>query len=193
MVDGRALRLDVDGFGEAVSTQTETPASAWYLLQCKPRQDARAQEHLDRQGFECFAPTIAREALSGGRLKRVQQPLFPGYLFIRMGLADSWLALRSTRGVSRVVAFCGEPCRVRDPIVEHLKSRCADVPPERVLAPGDRVQIRLGEFADMEAIFVSMDGEERVMLLLSLLNREQQIQVGLASIRPAQGKAATFQ
>nr|MBF0682011.1 transcription/translation regulatory transformer protein RfaH [Pseudomonas sp.] len=66
-------------------------------------------------------------------------------------------------------------------------------PSERVLAPGDRVQIRLGEFADMEAIFVSMDGEERVMLLLSLLNREQQIQVGLASIRPAQGRAATFQ
>lgn len=173
-----------------MNRQTEASAGAWYLLQCKPRQDGRAKEHLDRQGFECFAPAIPRETLGRGKLSQTQQPLFPGYVFIRMGAQDNWLSLRSTRGVSRVVAFSNQPCRVRDSIIEHLRMRCAAVTLEPALAPGDRVQIKVGEFADMEAIFVSMDGNERVMLLLSLLNRDQQIQVGLANIRMAQGAAA---
>jgi len=177
-----------------VNRPTELPTSAWYLLQCKPRQDARAHEHLDRQGFECFAPTLTRETIRAGKLRHLQQPLFPGYVFIRMSADDSWLSLRSTRGVSDVVAFCGQPCRVRDSIIDHLKLRCAAMTHDPVLMPGDRVQIKVGEFADMEAIFLSMDGQERVMLLLSLLNREQHIQVGLASVQPvrAQGAMASF-
>lgn len=174
------------GYGEAVNRQTELPTSGWYLLQCKARQDARALEHLDRQGFECFAPTITRETIRAGQLRQLQQPLFPGYVFIRMGADESWLSLRSTRGVNRVVAFCGQPCLVRDSIIDHLKMRCAAMTHTPALTPGDRVQIKVGAFADMEAIFLSMDGEERVMLLLSFLNREQRIQVGLASVQPVQ-------
>jgi len=183
------------GYGEAVNRQTQLPTKTWYLLQCKPRQDARAYEHLDRQGFECFAPTITTDSVRAGKLKQQLQPLFPSYLFIRMGADESWLSLRSTRGVSRVVAFCGQPCQVRDSIVDHLKRRCAAMTHAPVLSPGDRVQIRVGEFAEMEAIFLAMDGQERVMLLLNLLNREQQIQVGLAGVqlaRPTRGVMASI-
>lgn len=165
------------------------------MLQCKPRQDARAQEHLGRQGFECFAPTITTGTIRAGTFKQQLQPLFPGYIFIRMGGDDSWLALRSTRGVTRVVAFCGQPCQVMDSIVDHLKERCVAMAHAPLLAPGDRVQIRVGAFADMEAIFLSMNGDERVMLLLNFLNREHQIQVGLAGVQPVRatrGAIASF-
>ena len=35
----------------------EHTAKAWYLLQCKPKQDERAEEHLQRQGYACFRST----------------------------------------------------------------------------------------------------------------------------------------
>lgn len=174
-----------------MESETGLPAKFWYLLQCKPRQDARALEHLERQGFECYAPVYQVQAISTGKLRIKEQPLFPGYVFIRMGIEDSWLALRSTRGVNRVVAFCGQPCQVQDAIIDHLQRRCAIAGAQRVLSPGDRVNIQIGEFADMEAIFLSMDGEERVMLLLSVLNRQQRVQVRLAHIQPvSQGAVA---
>ncbi len=160
------------------------PAKHWYLLQCKPRQDARALEHLERQGFECYAPVCNVQTIASGKLRVKEQPLFPGYVFIRMGMEDSWLALRSTRGVNRVVAFCGQPCQVQDAIVEQLKHRCATAEMHRVLKSGDQVQIQIGEFADLEAIFLSMDGDERVMLLLNVLNRQQRVQVRLAHVQP---------
>lgn len=168
------------------------PAKRWYLLQCKPRQDGRALEHLERQGFECYAPVSSVQTVSTGKLRLKAQPLFPGYVFIRMGTDDSWLALRSTRGVNRVVAFCGQPSQVHDVIVEHLKQRCATAEMRRTFSSGDRVHIQLGEFADMEAIFLSMDGDERVMLLLNVLNRQHQVHVQLAHVQPAPQGAAAF-
>lgn len=167
-----------------MESETGLPTKLWYLLQCKPRQDARALEHLERQGFECYAPMCHVQTIVAGKLRVKEQPLFPGYVFIRMGMEDSWLALRSTRGVNRVVAFCGQPCQVQDAIVEHLKHRCATAQMHRALNSGDRVQIQIGEFADMEAIFLSMDGDERVMLLLNVLNRQQRVQVRLAHVQP---------
>jgi transcriptional antiterminator RfaH len=174
-----------------VNKHAELPAKAWYLLQCKARQDRRAQEHLMRQGFECFAPSFTTQTIRAGKLRELEQPLFPSYVFIHMGAQDSWLSLRSTRGVNRVVAFCGQPCRVQDAIVDHLKQRCAAMGPKAALAPGDRVQVRIGECADVDAIFLSMDGEQRVMLLLNILNREQQIQVRLASLQPVRQGAVS--
>lgn len=179
--------------GETVDSEKGLPAKRWFLLQCKPRQDGRALEHLERQGFECFAPSCSVQTIRTGKLRLREQPLFPGYVFIRMGMQDSWLALRSTRGVTRVVAFCGQPCQVQDAIVEHLQHRCATAEMHRALNPGDRVQIQVGDFADMEAIFLSMDGDERVMLLLNLLNRQQRVQVLLAHVQPApQGAVASL-
>jgi len=173
-----------------VNRHTDSLPKAWYLLQCKPRQDARACEHLVRQGFECFAPVFTVQTLAAGKLREQQQPLFPGYVFIRMGAEDSWLSIRSTRGVNRVVAFCGQPCRVPDATIHHLRTRCSTTAAKPALSPGDRVQVRVGECADMEAIFVSMDGEQRVMLLLNVLNRQQQIQVRLQNVQPIQQRAA---
>ncbi len=44
-------------------------------------------------------------------------------------------------------------------------------------SPGERVQVSGGSFSDIEAIFVSSDGEERSVILLNLLQREQKVRV----------------
>ncbi|MCY1281425.1 Transcription antitermination protein RfaH [compost metagenome] len=158
------------------------PEIAWYLVQCKARQDERAQEHLLRQGFDCFCPTLSVECLKGGRLRQLTQPMFPGYLFVHFRAQDNWTALRSTRGVTRVVSFSGSPSRVPDSIVEHLKLRCAREDHCAAFNPGDKVQVRVGPYAEMDAIFLAMDGEQRVMLLLNILNRQQQVSIPISHL-----------
>ncbi len=148
----------------------------WYLIQTKPRQEQRAEEHLRRQHFECYRPHKP-----GSESRKPTEPLFPGYLFIRLDrLEDNWYPIRSTRGVARVVSFGGEPTPVRDEIIEQLRQRIAtgtepaESPPFK---PGDRVQLVGGSFQDLEAIFVSTDGEKRSVILLNLLQREQKVRV----------------
>ncbi|MBT8768534.1 transcription/translation regulatory transformer protein RfaH [Metapseudomonas boanensis] len=165
-----------------MNSKMKIPEFAWYLVQCKTRQDERAREHLLRQGFGCFCPTMDVETIKRGKLRRLCQPMFPGYLFIHLHAQDNWTALRSTRGVSRIVSFAGQPCRVSDEIIRHLMQRCATAAETAVLSPGDKVHVKVGPYAEMDAIFLSIDGEERVMLLLNILNREQQVRVPLSHL-----------
>ena len=59
----------------------------WYLIQTKPRQEARAEENLRRQHFECYRPH--KPPLPGD--EKPGEPLFPGYLFIRLvRRLDNW-------------------------------------------------------------------------------------------------------
>ena len=57
----------------------------WYLVHTKPRQEKCALENLQRQGFQCYLPTLLSEKLRQGVLTVVDEPLFPRYLFIRLG------------------------------------------------------------------------------------------------------------
>ena len=159
----------------------ESRSGDWYLVQCKPRQDERAEENLLRQGYECSRPACRRERLLRGQMQHVQESLFPGYLFIHMPQGANWAPLRSTRGVARVVAFGGRPLAVSHELVAQLQDR-AENHIITTLSPGDKVTILDQGFAGIESIFITMDGEERVILLINLMNRQQQISLPLASI-----------
>jgi transcriptional antiterminator RfaH len=149
----------------------------WYLIQTKPRQEARAEENLRRQHFECYRPQKRRGSFNG----KAEEPLFPGYLFIRLDRQmDNWYPIRSTRGVARVVSFGGEPTPVKDELIEQLRQRLAVEQPQPEapqFKPGERVQLIGGSFQDIEAIFISVDGEARSVILLNLLQREQKVRV----------------
>lgn len=153
----------------------------WYLIQCKPRQDRRALEHLERQSYRCLMPLQSVERLQKGKLQRFEEALFPGYLFIHLdrGL-DNWLPIRSTRGVNQIVSFDGRPTPVPDQIVNRLLNK--DIPVIPALSKGDRVLIDDPELR-LEAIFLRKNGNERVLLLLKLLQREITINIPIDRLR----------
>jgi transcriptional antiterminator RfaH len=170
---------------EAAGLSMNTSGARWYVVQCKPREDARALEHLERQGYTCFLPVLAVEKLRHRRKVEVSEPLFPGYLFISLNTVyDNWHSIRSTRGVLQLVRFNDYPVPVPDHIVHAIQVRAATqsarVP---LLKPGERVRITEGCFSDLEAIYVANDGGERVVLLMKILHREQTLSFPLASIR----------
>lgn len=163
------------------TTSIAGTAPAWYLVYCKPRQDERAEENLLRQGYTCYRPQHSCERIVRGRRKIIAESLFPGYLFIQLADDASWAPLRSTRGVSRIVAFGGMPLRLDNSLIAHLQQR-AVATITLALEAGDSVRITEGGFAELDAVFVTMDGEQRVLLLLDMLNRRQQISMPLVSI-----------
>lgn len=162
---------------------TDSASNAtWYLIQTKPRQEARAEEHLLRQHFECYRPVQAQAAATKTR-RLVDEALFPGYLFIRMDLSHSWYPIRSTRGVSRIVSFGSLPCPVPDALIEQIQQRLqAPAPtPAAAFVQGERVLVKTGN-SDLQAIFLSNDGEERAVILLNLMQREQRITLPRSSL-----------
>ena len=50
---GEARTLDSDHPTREVASEGRP---RWYVIQCRARQEERALEHLERQGFECYRP-----------------------------------------------------------------------------------------------------------------------------------------
>lgn len=159
--------------------------ASWYVIHCHPREEQRALEHLQRQRYTCYFPTLMREHLRGRRKIEVREPLFPRYLFIRLDeVRTNWYPIRSTRGVHQLVCSNGHPLAVKDAIVDGIRERVENnilhIPR---FSPGERVRVVEGAFADMEAIFVASAGDERVVLLMNILHRDQQIKFPAESVR----------
>lgn len=92
----------------------------------------------------------------------------------------------TTQRRNQIVRFNEYPVPVRDQIIDAIRRRLAD---NRIRMsyprPGERVVITEGCFADLEAIFMASDGDERVTLLMTALHREQTLSFPAASVREA--------
>ena len=95
-----------------------------------------------------------------------------------------WYPIRSTRGVNQIVRFNEHPLPVRDDIIAGIRARHAHrIHEQPYLKPGERVQIAEGAFSQLEAIFLANDGDERVVLLLNILQQDQLLSFPLRSVR----------
>lgn len=160
----------------------------WYLVHTKPRQEKRALQNLEQQGYECYLPTMPVERLRHDHLDITREPLFPRYLFIRLSMdnsAKSWGPIRSTLGVNRIVSFGSEPARINNNLINLLKLQETTLhdEPKRLFSPGDRVQLTAGAFAGIEGIYQMADGEQRVMVLVELLSKPVAIPAHPATLR----------
>ena len=61
----------------------------WYVIQSKPRQEAKACQELQKQGYEVFLPTIEVEKVVGGQRIQKEEVLFSRYLFIQLNHPDA--------------------------------------------------------------------------------------------------------
>lgn len=156
----------------------------WYALQHKPTQGDRALENLQNQQVACFYPKIEVEKIKAGKRTRKLEPLFPGYLFINLEPSDpQWGKLRSTRGVLRVVSFANKPAAIADEVIQHIRDSLNTVAEQGGIRPGQSVELDEGPFKGIRAIFQSYDGEERAVVLISFMQKQQRVKVPVSAIR----------
>lgn len=155
----------------------------WYAVQHKPSEGDRALANLEYQGAECFYPKIAVEKIRKGKRASVTEPLFKGYLFINLSTQDPlWSKVQSTRGVSRLVAFSGKPAAIADAIIEHVRHGVDNCNRQGGISKGQLLKLQEGPFRGLEAVFQRYDGDERAIVLINFMHKQQRIKVPLAAV-----------
>lgn len=164
-------------------TDSAPPTAAWYAVHTKPKQEARALENLENQGFKCYLPLIDVEKMRRGKVQRVTEPMFSRYLFIHLNEnTQNWSPIRSTLGVSKLVSFGPHPAKVPPELIQALQ----DAPPEtleRLFAPGDQVAFADGPLKGLEGTYQAHDGETRAFVLVELLGQSQKLKVALELLK----------
>jgi transcriptional antiterminator RfaH len=160
----------------------------WYVVQTKPRQEARAETNLRRLGLEMLAPRL-RESRATGSAKRLVQrvvPLFPGYIFSRFDEGTLLARVRLTRGVHKVVGFGESATPVDDTIIALIQDRIGNDGFVEMRAPrhGETVRIVAGPLESLEGVFERrLHSRDRVLILIASMASQTRIQVPLAYVQ----------
>ena len=158
-------------------------ARAWYLVQSKPRNEARALENLVRQGYETYLPLMEVERLQRGKLLKKMEPLFPRYLFLHLEEGnDNWGPIRSTLGVAGMVRFGQAYAVVSDEVMAAVRERTQDIK-KSLFESGDNVRVVSGPLLGLEGVFEIADGEQRSFVLLEFMQKQQRVSVSTADLR----------
>jgi transcriptional antiterminator RfaH len=156
---------------------------AWYLVQSKPRNEARALENLVRQGYETYFPLMEVERLQRGKLLKKMEPLFPRYLFLHLEEGnDNWGPIRSTLGVAGLVRFGQAYAVVSDEVMAAVRERTQDIK-KSLFESGDNVRVVSGPLLGLEGVFEIADGEQRSFVLLEFMQKQQRVSVSTADLR----------
>lgn len=210
--DGRARPVRQVCIVEEVPWQ-EVPS--WYALQTRPGKEVSAEVTLARDGLNVLLPRVVFLDTRGGPAKRRRrgrprenspegtqrvEPLFPGYLFVRLApaRADGWHAVHGNPWVLRVLGTGDEPVPVPDEAVELImeKSQGSGVivfrngrPAWRDLVAGTRVEITSEPFRGLVGILETpTSGRKRVRVLLRLLGQEVPVEVDAGAVRAVEGE-----
>lgn len=169
---------------------TEKENWHWYILHCKAGQEERAKDNVENQNYRTCLPQIKRQKILRGKKNDRIEALFPSYLFVHLNTdTANFNALRSTRGVNGFVRFGGipaiVPAAVMDSIMVLEQAFTAQPDAEPMFKSGDPVRIIEGSFAGLEAIYSMAKGEERCLVFLDMLGKQQQISIEETALRPS--------
>jgi transcriptional antiterminator RfaH len=164
----------------------------WHIAIAQPNQEKTANAHLQRLCYKVYCPVIPRRRMLYGKETNYFRPMFPRYLFVKLGANRDWYRLETAPGV-----------QVTNSLLALERGRYATITPDEMMAVietaktlneqmfepknkhgfklGDQVKIKVGPFADFLATIDSLDDDERyVGLSAYLLNR----QVNIPRVRP---------
>ncbi|MBI4761693.1 MAG: transcription termination/antitermination protein NusG [Chloroflexota bacterium] len=151
---------------------------SWYAMRSKPNKEEFLAAQLQAHGLEVFFPLLHVKPVNPRARKF--RPYFPNYLFVHVDLETVNISdLNWMPGASGVVSFGGEPASVPDLLIAALKKQIERHntllrEQQSNFQRGDVVVIEAGPFAGYEAVFdTHLSGQERVRVLLSLLQRRQ--------------------
>lgn len=157
----------------------------WFAVVIRPSQARVASMALQGLGYEQFQPMRAVRRQWSDRVKVIQKPLFPGYLFCRFDPQNRLPVLTAAGVISIVKAGdkllpvdAGEIATIRA-----LLNSGAPVYPHPYLEVGQRVRIEGGAFAGVEGLLTAVRNEHRVIASITILQRSVYVQIDPARLR----------
>jgi len=152
----------------------------WYVLHTRARNEKAVAGDLARLGVQCFLPLVRYGRTYGGKRRRVEIPLFPGYVFLCGGHADRETALRTHR-IAQVLEVVDQ-ARLRDDLRQIHRIVTSEVAVDLYprLRRGTRCRVVGGTLDGLEGVVIRRRGPWRVYVGVEFLGQS----ANLKSTRP---------
>jgi transcription antitermination factor NusG len=159
----------------------------WYVAQTCSRHEKKVNEQLLHRHVETFLPLYTAIHNWKDRRKKVDLPIFPGYLFVRIPLEER-LRILELPGVVRFICSKGRPIPLSDDDIGALRNGLAKkvkAEPYPFLTVGQRVRVKSGPLEGMSGILIRKKQQYRVVLSLDPIGRSVAVEVDISDIESA--------
>jgi len=174
----------------------DAPESAkWYVLHTQSNREqitsrtlkTRVQAlGLENYIFETFIPTQEKIRVTKGKKYTIKERIFPGYLLVRMIIVDrSWLAVRTTQGITGFVGIGNNPTPLPPEEVDAVMAFSKQSAPkfQASFSLNEAVRIVEGPFVDLlGTVNVIDDSRGKVEVLVSIFGRETPVELDFVQV-----------
>jgi transcription antitermination factor NusG len=157
----------------------------WFALHVKTRHEQAVAASLGGKNIETLLPVLNQRRRWSDRLKTVQSPIFPGYVFCKLERTARLDAVR-TPGVIRLVGFGGRACPLEAVEIESLLALSLNevtAQPCGYLPVGQRVRLVDGPLAGLTGVLARSGKASHLIVSIDILQRSIAVDVGDARVQ----------
>jgi transcription antitermination factor NusG len=174
-----AVNSEVQSFDSQPRASADYLELRWYAAYTCANHEKRVREQLGQRSIESYLPLYETVRRWNDRRMRLQLPLFPGYVFVRMAMVDR-LRVLQVPSVVRLVGFNGHLAALPDTEIDALKNGLLNgvrAEPYPFLTAGRRVRVISGPFEGIAGIVVRRKNRLRLVISLDLIQRAASVEV----------------
>jgi len=195
--DDQNITKTNDDQPQAPTPMVETgPRPRWYVVHTYSGHENKVatalkqrveSEHLEKKILDVLVPTQDKIEIRGGKKETVKEKIFPGYILVRILLDDtSWLAVKTTQGVTSFIGTSGKPTPIADSEVESIVNfmqQGGQPTCKQVFIEGDTVKIIDGPFADFVGSVEEINEDQgKLKVLVSIFGRETPVELDFLQV-----------
>ncbi len=190
--------MDIQPTDSAPTQETPVvaPANAkWYVVHTYSGHENKVATNLKQRIetmkltgkiFDIIVPTRNIVTVRHGKKEEQKEKIFPGYILVKMVLSDeTWLAVRTTQGVTAFVGAGNKPTPISESeVTTILKFMQMEAPKYKAsFSVGEAVKIVDGPFADFLGSIDSIDESKgKVKVLVSIFGRETPVELDFLQV-----------
>jgi transcription antitermination factor NusG len=143
----------------------------WYAVYTKPRWEKKVAALLLEAGFENYCPINKVTRQWSDRKKVVLEPVFKGYVFVRVEESKKW-DVKKIPGILNFVYWLGKPAHIRDEEIDLIRKFLHEFNDVQVEAKGfvvnSEVRIKQGVLMNYKGIVIEVLGNRAVVKIDTL-------------------------
>ena len=161
----------------------------WYAIYTRSRHEQKVYERIREKEIELFLPLFEQWSRRRDRRKRIQVPLFPGYLFVQTQMDPySYYTILKTNGVVKILSNGRVPTPIPDEQIHALQTLTKNnmaITPCQYLKEGERVRVTHGPLIGTEGILLRMKpNKNRLVLSVDLIKKSVSLELDELDVEP---------
>ena len=160
---------------------------SWYAIWTRSRHEKLVRDQLEKKAdVDVFLPTIGKWSRWKDRKKKIDWPLFPGYVFARF-VPDERIGVLKVDGVVQIISNNGILSPIPDEEIDSIRTLVESelaYDPVPLIKEGDMVRVAHGPLKGVVGRLIRKGAHARLILSVDLIGQAVSVEVDAADVKP---------